>query len=137
MRLMKTFASLALVALVGFGIWSFVCVPTPREITRTAIGESFVRMHIYLTAHHQFPKSLTDLPKRDGYANQITDAWKNSLIYTIEDDSFITLKSLGKDGRLGGKRDNADIQTTYRTKNPDGTWCVDDELWIVTAKVVE
>ena len=112
-------------------------VITPVEITHTAIGETFVRMHMYLTEHHQFPGALDDLPKREGYANRTTDGWQRPLIYTIEQDNFITLRSLGKDGRPGGSGEGADIQKTYRTKNPDGSWCVDEEFWIVTAEVKE
>ncbi len=57
---------------------------------KSTIVESFVRMHIYLKEHHKFPSSLEELPKREGYANQITDGWQR-LIYKVEQDNFITL----------------------------------------------
>jgi len=112
-------------------------VITPVEMTHTAIGESFARMHIYLTKHHRFPASLDELPKRDGYANRTTDGWHRPLLYRIEEENFITLFSLGKDGKPGGTGEDADIQRTYRTKNRDGSWCVDEELWLATAQVRE
>ena len=129
--------ALASVILIAVVLSSLVCVITPVEMTNTAIVESFVRMRMYLAEHHQFPASLDELPRRDGYANRTTDWWRRPLIYKAEQDNFITLLSLGKDGEPGGTGEDADIQRTYRTKNPDGSWCVHEELWIVTAEVTK
>jgi hypothetical protein len=126
---------LVAVILVLFILSSLVCVIPPDAMTHTAIVESFVRMQMYLKDHHQFPASLDELPKRNGYANRTTDGWQRPLIYKVEQDNFVTLLSFGKDGKEGGTGDNADIQRTYRTKNADGSWCVEEEGWIVTAEV--
>lgn len=115
----------------------FVCVIPPDAATHSAIIESFVRMQMYISEHRKFPASLDELPKRDGYANCITDGWERPLIYKVEQDNLITLLSYGKDGKPGGTGRNADIQTTYRTKNPDGEWCIEEQLWLVTAEVKE
>ena len=136
-RMKTLLGALAFLILAGVVISSLITVVTPVEMTHTAIGESFVRMQMFLTEHHRFPSALGELPKREGYANRLTDGWRRPLIYQVEEDNFVTLLSLGRDGQPGGTGEDADIQTTYRTKNPDGSWCADDDMWIVTAVIRE
>ena len=110
-------------------------VITDEEMTLTAIGETSVRMGMYLRQHHQYPAALTELPERVGYMNRTTDGWKRSLIYSVDTNGVITLMSLGRDGKVGGTGEDQDVSRRFRTKNPDGSWCVDDELWIVKDEI--
>jgi hypothetical protein len=116
--------ALAFLVLAGVIVSSFATVVPPDAVTHTAIQESFFRIQMHIARHRRFPASLDELPKRKGHANRTTDGWHRPLIYRIEEDNFVTLLSLGKDGQPGGTGENADIQTTYRTKNADGSWCV-------------
>ena len=129
--------TLALVIVIGVALSSLICVIPPVAMTNSAIIASFVRINMFMSEHHRFPGSLKDLPKREGYANSTTDGWHRPLIYRVEKDNFITLLSLGEDGKRGGTGENSDIEKTYRTRNPDGSWCVDDEMWILTAEIGE
>jgi len=53
--------------------YSVLPIIPPRSMTATAIGETQVRLHMYMLAHRDYPADLSVLPKREGYANRITD----------------------------------------------------------------
>jgi hypothetical protein len=108
---------------------------TPVEVTDTAIGESFARIQIYAETNHSVPPSLNALPKRKGYANQITDGWHRPLLYRVTPDGVITITSLGRDGKLGGAGEDADISVNYHSKRPDGTLWVGSDSWIIHAQI--
>jgi hypothetical protein len=107
----------------------------PAVITRSAITETFVRIHLYAETHKALPSSLDDLPKREGYANRTSDGWKRPLQYTVTKDGLITLQSLGADGKLGGEGDNTDMAISYRSKRPDGSLWAGLPMWILEAEV--
>jgi hypothetical protein len=75
------------------------------------------------------------LPTRQGYANQITDGWGRTLIYSVNEHGIISLTSLGRDGKTGGQGDDVDMTQRYRTRNKDGSLNIDDEYWIVTSEI--
>jgi hypothetical protein len=128
-----------LLTIVGLG-WlatSLVHVITPREMTASAITESFVRIHLYAKTNQALPPTLEVLPRRDGYMNRTTDGWGHGLVYTISDNGFITLSSLGADQTPGGTGENADISRTYRSQNEDGTLIADQDMWIVDGELHE
>jgi hypothetical protein len=101
---------LAVVAFAGCGL---VEVIPPRDMTVTAMVETWARIGIYLEKEGRLPKSLDILPVRQGYANSTTDGWDRPLIYQIDGDGF-TLTSLGRDGVPGGTGDDADVVKKYR-----------------------
>src|SRR5208283_4939170 len=102
---------------------------TPVENTKDAITETFVRIDIYAKTNKAVPLSLDLLPKREGYSNQTTDAWGRPLMYRVTQDGIITLTSFGKDGKLGGNGEDADISVSYFTKRPDGSLWVGSDMW--------
>ncbi len=106
---------------------------TPDEMTNSAIGETFARIHIYAQTKRAVPSSLDVLPKRDGYANQTMDGWDRPLQYRIAADGTITLTSLGRDGKPGGSGADADVSVSYQTKRTDGSLWVGSDMWIVEA----
>ncbi len=108
---------------------------TPVDSTVTAIGESFARVQIYARRNGAVPPSLNVLPKRRGYANQITDGWHRPLLYHVAPDGVITITSFGRDGKPGGTGEDADISESYRSKRRDGSLWVTSDLWIVEAQV--
>jgi hypothetical protein len=107
----------------------------PDAMTRTAMGETFVRIQMYMKEHRELPPSLAVLPTRKGYANSTTDGWGRPLGYTADEKGVITLTSLGADGKPGGDGLDQDIIQRYRTRNPDGSLNVDDDNWIIRAEV--
>jgi hypothetical protein len=108
---------------------------SPIDSTITAMDESFARVQIYAKTNGAVPPSLDVLPKRKGYANQITDGWHRPLLYRVAPDGVITITSFGRDGKPGGTGEDADIAVSYRSKRPDGSLWVGSDLWIVEAQV--
>src|SRR5262245_56946734 len=124
-------------------LWAFRVVPwysvlpivPPRSITATAIGETQVRIHMYMLAHRDYPADLSVLPRREGYANSVTDGWRKQLIYAVDPKGIISLTSLGRDGKPGGGGDDADVTLRYRTRKDDGSLNIDDPLWLAMSRV--
>ena len=106
-----------------------------RAMTVSAMTETFARISLYAQQNNDIPPSLDILPKRSGYANQITDGWGRPLKYEFTPDGIIRLTSLGKDGVLGGTEDDTDVSMAYYTRCPDGSLWVTSEMWMVEAKV--
>ena len=94
----------------------FVRLPSifSRSTTNASITESTVRIQMYMTANGEYPKNLSVLPIRNGYANRTTDGWGRTLIYDVDAEG-----------------DDADIIRRYRTRNEDGSLSVDPTRWIV------
>jgi len=115
------------VFLIAIEVWRFVRIP-PRSETITAMGETMARIVIYMEQHADYPKDLSVLPVRRGYANQITDAWGRQLSYSVDERGVITFSSLGRDGKPGGDGLDADIVHCYPTRNEDGSLNLDD-VW--------
>jgi prevent-host-death family protein len=54
-------------------------ISVPRSaITPTAIGETHYRIYLFAARNGRLPQRLSDLPKRNGYANRTTDLWGSS-----------------------------------------------------------
>jgi hypothetical protein len=111
---------------LGAGGCALVPTIPADDMTDTAIGETRVRIHLYMLAKNEVPPHLAALPKREGYANRITDGWGRPLIYSADKEGIITLTSLGRDGKPGGTGDDADVTKRYRTRNKDGSLNDDD-----------
>ena len=97
--------------------------------------ETFVRIQLYAKEHGNTPPNLAVLPTRKDHANRITDGWGRELQYALDENGVITLTSLGADGKPGGDGLNKDRVRRYRTRKPDGSSWINDELWIVDAKI--
>jgi hypothetical protein len=110
---------------------------SPREMTVTAIGASFARIHLYAKTNGELPQTIGDFPQRDGYANRTQDGWGHELIYDISDTGVITLTSLGADQKPGGTDDNADISRSYRSTDEDGRFIAGEDMWLVKNELRE
>ena len=110
-------------------------VITPIEMTHTAIGETFYRVHLYGKQRRKVPDSFDVLPVREGYANKTTDGWDRKLILEIKDDKVMTITSYGKDGKPGGEGEDADISESHWLRKEDGSLWVGDEMWVVESKI--
>ena len=93
----------------------------PISITTGSMTETAFRVQEYVKIHHTIPTNLYCLPERKGYRNSIKDGWGNEIQYNVNEEGIITLISLGKDEKPGGKGNNADIIESF---NPN----VDNDL---------
>ncbi len=114
---------------------SLVTYITPREMTVTAIGETFYRIHLYAQSNGELPETVADLPVREGYANRTQDGWGSELAYKVNDNGIVTLTSLGADNLAGGIGDDADITRSHRSLDESGKFIAGEELWTVTSEV--
>jgi hypothetical protein len=132
---MYKFLVLLLLLVVVMVAYSSIDTIPPDSMTATSMGETHVRIHMYMTVNRDYPIDLTVLPMRDGYTNRTTDGWGRPLIYSVDDQGIISLTSLGRDGTAGGDSDDADIVKRYRTRNENGSLNIDDEMWIVDSEI--
>lgn len=114
---------------------SLIHTITPREMTLTAIGESFSRIHIFAKANNKLPESMTELPRRDGYLNRTTDGWSQELLYEVSNVGIVSLSSYGADRKPGGIGEDADITRTYQSIDENGRFIAGDEMWIVHGEI--
>ncbi len=110
---------------------------SPREMTSSAITETYYRIYLYAIEQKKLPATLDALPLRDNYANRIEDAWGRPLSYIVDAECIIIIGSLGADAKEGGEADNADIIVRYRSKDEAGRFIVADDLWIVDGEIQE
>ena len=129
------FRILLLVAALILGCASFVDRIPPTDMTETSMTETIVRIEMYMKEHGEPPPNLAVLPTRKGYANSTTDGWGRELQYTVDKNGVISLTSLGADGKPGGDGLNKDIVHRYRTRNPDGSSCINEEYWLINAEI--
>lgn len=116
-RTILALAALAVVILAVTIVLLFVDVIPDSAMTMTAMTETSFRIGMFVDRNKQLPQNLDVLPKRDGYANRTTDAWKRPLIYAVDSKDTFMLTSLGRDGVVGGKGDDADISFKYKVTN--------------------
>ncbi|HZM02115.1 MAG TPA: type II secretion system protein GspG [Candidatus Saccharimonadales bacterium] len=111
---------------VSFVLPAFFPGTVPRgKITRQRMAFDRVRILEYGRVHGQLPPNLAALPRlglKPEADHYLEDAWHKRLIYEVESSGTVTLKSLGKDGALGGSDDDADIIFRFPSHNADGSW---------------
>lgn len=77
--------------------------PTPSAITDSAITETLHRCKLTIQNGH-IPTSISDMLRREHYANRIVDGWSNELILTIHTTDnrmyLCRVSSKGPDGQL-------------------------------------
>ena len=135
----KLFGIVAIAAVVIFFAKSLVdSISIPRSaITPSAIGETLSRIHLFAVENDRLPTDLAQLSERHGYANRTDDLWGRELIYRIDTDGIITLGSYGRDGKIGGVDNDADIIRRYRSRDDSGNFVAGDDLWVVTGEIHE
>lgn len=102
-----------IVAILIISSWLLIDKIPPDAGTRSTMWLTEHRIREYVVVHHRLPTSLSDLPplekNRDG---DLADGWGRPIQYTKEGQT-VTLLSLGKDGRLGGAGQDAEIQVSF------------------------
>ena len=134
---MRNIIIVGVVAVVAVLMLTFLAGETipPRDLTRSAMMETFVRIQLYARQSNSIPLSLDVLPRRAGYANRTTDGWQRPLKYELSNDSILRLTSRGRDGQPGGQGDDTDQCMAFHARKPDGSLWVTSEQWLVEAEI--
>ena len=114
--------------------WDAVSMPR-NAVTPTAIVETHYRIHLFAEQNGRLPKHLSELPKRDEYANRTVDLWGRELIYNIDVNGTITLGSYGRDGEVGGVGEDADMIHEYSSRDETGRLIAGDDSWVVDGEI--
>jgi hypothetical protein len=103
----------------------------PNKVTRQRMAYDRVRILEYGRVHGQLPPDLSALPplaQRPGTDHHLEDGWRRAIIYEVAPSGIVTLRSLGKDGVLGGTGANADIVFKFPSHDADGSWIQADYM---------
>ncbi len=92
----------------------FVDRVPPYSYTITTISCIGDRINTFFIENNKLPGKLSGLPPREGYNNSLEDYWGREIIYEYDSELNIKLISYGKDGKVGGVGDNADIIEKFR-----------------------
>jgi hypothetical protein len=84
----------------------------------------------YASAHDALPTSVDQLPRIEGFTNEVTDGWGRAIFWRVEGNE-VTLISYGRDGAPGGSGEDADMIGVFNTKTPDGRWADEFCEWRV------
>ena len=107
-------ATLLVVLLIGeeIAIPQYALTRTHMYIIRTRVFE-------YTREHGMLPTSLDQLSERDGKGNVKQDEWGVDIIYIVDNNGIVTLKSRAG-GSIFGR--HKEIVISFPTKDLDGKW---------------
>ena len=118
----------ATLLLVGFSLLFVDTVP-PRSKTAGAMHMAKRRILRYASAHNALPNSLAQTAEIPGYDNSLKDGWGRALLYRVATNGDVILTSLGKDNKVGGANDDADMTGIFSSRKPDGSWSDEAVEW--------
>jgi hypothetical protein len=114
-------------AVVYAGIWvfraldDFIGIP-PQALTYTRMVVTKARILEYAQAHDHLPPDLSVLPPHPEKDCSVEDEWRRKIIYEVDSSGTVTLKSLGRDGKVGGAGVGADIICGFHSHDAQGKW---------------
>lgn len=103
-----------LIVILFIVIFYAVRIPV-RIVTQGRIVTIKGLIERYQKNYGQLPKTLDVFRDFNKNCDITKDEWGNQLIYTVDSNNFITLKSNGRDNKPGGKGRNSDIILRFRT----------------------
>ena len=77
-------------------------------------------------SHGELPHTLTALPEMQGYDTSTRDEWGRDIVFEVSTSGIVTLRSLGRDGVVGGSGNDADMIGSFPSRDADGRW--NDEM---------
>jgi hypothetical protein len=91
--------------------------PSPNTITRTYLAVIKDRIKEFNQKNNSIPETLNEIKRNNDPYNFGKDGWGNEIIYKANNNNQITLISLGKDSKIGGDNENADLIETFMIEN--------------------
>ena len=125
---MKTHKNILLIVILPTVIMGLLFVSLIRIVPRTAATDGTLtvlsrRIRRYVKLNDEIPHNLSNLPILKGFGNDTEDGWGNDIIYVVN-GTEVTLTSLGRDGKIGGEGEDADIIEKFDAfKNLDDPFC--------------
>lgn len=107
------------------GLFFYSMIPTVPKASSTKGTLTVLsrRVRRYVKLNNEIPHDLSNLPILNGFNNDIKDAWGNDIIYLVNNKE-VTLTSLGRDGKIGGKGEDTDISEKFNAfENLDDPFC--------------
>jgi Type II secretion system (T2SS), protein G len=116
-----TYLILGLLAVLVVVFVVLVDTVPARSMTHVNMHMMKRRILRYAAANGSLPPSSDQLPRVEGYANEVVDGWGRPILWQVESDE-VTLTSYGRDGVPGGTGEHADMVGVFRTKTSEGRW---------------
>jgi hypothetical protein len=112
--LFACFMSFFLISTLFIGWQSLIAharfTPSRDLLTCSFMRQTWGHIEEYARDKRRPPAKLSDLQDGDAAPLRcLKDGWENDLLYSVDSEGVITLKSLGADGKPGGEDKNADI----------------------------
>jgi hypothetical protein len=119
---------IAILVLAWRALDDLIGIP-PRGVTWSRMWLTKRRILQYALSHNQLPRSLSDLPIMPGYDNSVDDEWGRPITYEVSPSGVVTLTSLGRDGKVGGSGEDADMIATFPSHDAQGRWSDESVAW--------
>jgi len=107
----------ALVVILFALLVKALMIPT-GIITQGCIITIKLQIEEYEKDHGELPDNLDGFRNFNKNRDITKDEWGRRIIYNVDSQDSITLKSLGRDGKPGGKGKNCDIILRFKTGDP-------------------
>lgn len=101
---------------------AFVDRIPPPSITYSTMHMAKRRILRYAAKHDVLPKSLSQTEAISGYHSSLRDGWGRDIDYAVSSNGTVTLTSLGKDKKVGGTKESADMIGVFQTRKANGKW---------------
>jgi hypothetical protein len=93
-----------------------------HDITTTSMYIIRCRIFAYIKDHGVLPTSLRQLSARDGRGNVNQDGWGSDIIYLVDSNGVVTLKSSGGHPNVEKGIKNGEIVESFPTTDSNGNW---------------
>jgi hypothetical protein len=93
-----------------------------EDRTYTSASRLRVVIHTFVAARGRPASDIEELIRYEPVVSTLNDGWGNRLVYQVESSRVASITSLGKDKRVGGSGQNADLLWSFALKDSSGNW---------------
>ena len=85
----------------------------PTNVTETRVGVTYNRIQKFWNEHGRVPTTPTELPNEKNRDCSMKDGWGRELHWESDGTSKVKVWSLGRDEKLGGTGEDADMEVEF------------------------